>query len=782
MIKKLILPISGMHCASCALTIEEALKTLFGVISVSVNYASKKAYIEYDSQAADFDQIKKAVESAGYKIPEELVVSETILRAVEPVESSAERMPPSREGPPERPISFGRAGMADEGHQHMTEAAGIAVLKRKLIWSVILSILVGIGAYGAGLPFLSFAPQRFLWIIMFVLATPVEFWVGWQFHRGAYLGAKKFRANMDTLVSVGTLAAYLYSVVVTFAPSFISRAGVKLDVYYEVAVVIITLIILGKYLEARAQGRASAAIKKLMNLQAKTARVIRNGNETDIPVEEVLVGDIIIVRPGEKIPVDGVIIEGYSTIDESMITGESMPVDKKPHDEVIGATINKTGSFKFKAMKVGAGTVLAQIIKLVEEAQSSKAPIQKTADKITGYFVPVVVAVAILTFALWYVFGPEPKFNLALINFVAVLIVACPCALGLATPTAIMVGTGKAAENGILIRDAESLEVLDKVKTVVLDKTGTITKGEPKVKEVKGIKVPHSELLAYAVSLAALTTHPLDQAIVAYGKEQKIEPQRVRNFEAIPGKGIKGEIDGEIYWLGNRKLIDSAKINISSKINEEIKTLEREGNSISVLGARSSVLGIVALADSLKEGSVETIALLKKMKIGVMMITGDNETTARAIGKEAGIGEILAEVLPQDKEKEIEKLQDQGKLVAMVGDGINDAPALAQADVGIAIGTGADVAIESGDITLISGDLRGVVKAIRISRQTLRNIKENLFWAYVYNLALIPVAAGILYPLWGVLLSPIFASAAMAFSSLSVVLNSLRLKRIKLNF
>lgn len=768
MIKKLILPISGMHCASCALTIEETLKGLRGVIGVSINYASKRAYIEYDSQILDFENIKQAIAEAGYSVPEELIVSETVLKIVEPAEDSGVK-------------KISDIISAGQGHQHITGVSEISALKRKFLWGIVFSILIGVVTYGSSLPLVSFIPQRLLWIIMFVLATPAVFGVGWQFHRGAYFSAKKLRANMDTLVSVGTLSAYFYSAVVTFIPSFISRTGIKLDVYYEVSVVIITLIVLGKYLEARAQGRVSAAIKKLMSLRAQTARVIRNGSEVDIPVEEVVTGDIIIVRSEEKIPVDGIIIEGYSTVDESMITGESMPVDKKPQDEVIGATINKTGSFKFKATKIGAGTMLAQIIKMVEEAQSSKAPIQKTADRITGYFVPFVIAVAFLTFILWYAVGSEPKFNLALINFVAVLIVACPCALGLATPTAIMVGTGRAAENGILIRDAESLEVLGKVKTVVLDKTGTITKGEPRVKKIKGIKVPHLELLTYAVSLAALTTHPLDKAIVGYGRERKIEPKKVRNFEAVPGKGIKGEIDGEIYWLGNRKLINLAKINISSKINEEIKTLESEGSTISILGARSSVLGIIALADSLKDGSAEAIALLKKMKIETIMITGDNETTARAIGKEAGIDKIMADVLPQDKEKEIKKIQEQGKLVAMVGDGINDAPALVQADVGIAIGTGTDVAIESGDITLISGDLRGVVKVIKISRQALRNIKENLFWAYIYNLALIPIAAGILYPRWGILLNPMFASAAMAFSSLSVVLNSLRLNKIKLN-
>ncbi|MDP1629381.1 MAG: heavy metal translocating P-type ATPase [bacterium] len=763
MIKKIALPISGMHCASCALTIEETLKTLPGIVSASVNYASRKAYLEYDSQLVDFETIKKAIEEAGYKIPEELIVSETILRIIEPPKDS-ETKKTVRE------------------HQHASSPTETSTLKNKFVWAVIFSILIGAGTYGTDLPLISSISQRLLWIFLFILVTPVEFWVGWQFHRGAYFGAKKFRANMDTLVSVGTLAAYLYSAAVTFFPSFISRAGVKLDVYYEVAAVIITLIVLGKYLEARAQGEASAAIKKLMNLRAKTARVIRDGEPADIPVEEVLAGDIILVRPGEKIPVDGIIIEGHSTVDESMITGESMPVDKNLQDKVIGATINKTGSFKFKATRIGAGTVLAQIIKLVEEAQGSKAPIQKTADKITGYFVPIVVGISLATFIIWFIWGPEPKFNLALINFVAVLIVACPCALGLATPTAIMVGTGKAAENGILIRDAESLETLGKVKVAVFDKTGTLTKGEPKVKDIKGVKIPHLELLTYAASLANLTTHPLDQAIEVYAREQKIEFKKVKDFEALPGKGIKGEIDGEFYFLGNRKLMGWAKININAKIDEEIRALEREGKTISILGARSSVLGVIALSDSLKDGSAETVASLKKMKIEVIMITGDNETTAKAVGKEAGIDKILAEVLPSEKEKEIKKLQEQGKLVAMVGDGINDAPALAQADVGIAVGTGADVAIEAGDITLISGDLRGVLKTIKISRQTLRNIKENLFWAYIYNLALIPIAAGILYPFFGILLSPIFASAAMAFSSLSVVLNSLRLNRIKLDF
>ncbi|HEY4495584.1 MAG TPA: copper-translocating P-type ATPase, partial [Candidatus Paceibacterota bacterium] len=558
----------------------------------------------------------------------------------------------------------------------------------------------------------------------------------------------------------------------------------------------------GKYLEAKAKGSASEAIKKLLKLQAKTAHIIHeNGDEMEMPIEDVKVGDIILVKPGEKVPVDGVITQGNSAIDESMVTGESMPVDKKIGDNVIGATINKTGAFKFRAVKIGKETFLSQIIKLVEEAQLSKAPIQKLADQITGYFVPVVLVISILSFVIWLIFGPAPSFSFALINAIAVLVIACPCALGLATPTAIMVGTGKAAEKGIIIRDAEALELAGKIDVVVLDKTGTLTKGEPAVTDVVAFEENgENEVLKYAASLEKFSDHPIAKAIVAFAaslgkssshpldkaireraESEKIEFFSVSNFNATPGKGLEGDIDingrAQKLFFGNRALMEEKNIKISDSHEKQLEKIEEGGKTAMIL-ASDRPLGIIAVADTLKETAGKSIELLQKLGLEVWMITGDNERTAKAIGEKIGIINIMAKVLPQEKSEKIKKLQAEGKKVAMVGDGINDAPALTDADVGIAVGTGTDIAIESGDITLISGDPMGIYEAVKLSRQTLRNIKQNLFWAYIYNIILIPVAAGVLWPVWGILLNPILAGAAMAFSSVSVVLNSLRLKRI----
>ncbi|MFQ6118010.1 MAG: copper-translocating P-type ATPase, partial [Candidatus Bipolaricaulia bacterium] len=538
------------------------------------------------------------------------------------------------------------------------------------------------------------------------------------------------------------------------------------------------LILLGRLLEARARGQTSEAIKKLIGMQPKTARVIREGREVDIPVAEVAVGDIVVVRPGERVPVDGVIVEGYSSIDESMITGESIPVEKQAGDEAIGATINKTGSFRFRATKVGKETALAQIIKLVEEAQGSKPPIARLADIIASYFVPVVIGIATLTFVLWYLFGPAPAFTYALLNFIAVLIIACPCALGLATPTSIMVGTGKGAENGVLIRGGEALETAHKLNAIVLDKTGTLTRGEPKVTDIISRNGSEEEVLALAAAAERGSEHPLGEAIVREADLRGLELRDVQAFDAVPGRGIKAQVDSKEILLGNLRLMEDERVDLGS-LSEEAERLSAEGKTPMFLAVGRRAAGIIAVADTLKEGSREAVQALKRLGLEVIMITGDNRRTAEAIAREVGVDRVLAEILPPEKALEIKRLQAEGKRVAMVGDGINDAPALAQADIGIAIGTGTDVAIEASDITLIGGDLRGVVTAIALSRATIRNIKQNLFWAFFYNTALIPVAAGVLYPFLGLLLSPIFAAAAMGSSSVTVVSNALRLKRFK---
>jgi len=646
----------------------------------------------------------------------------------------------------------------------MMKEKEIKELKRKVLVSGTLALVVLVGAITKLLP-----PE-----IQFILTTPVLFWGGWQFFQGTWRGIKNFSANMDTLIAVGTSAAYFYSSVVTFF-----NQG---EVYFDTAAVIITLILLGRFLEVRAKGQASEAIKKLMGLTAKTARVVRDDKEQDIPIDQVVVGDILIVRPGEKIPVDGVITEGASAIDESMVTGESMPVEKKKGDEVIGATINKSGSFKFKATKVGKETVLAQIIKLVEEAQGSKAPIQRLADFVSSYFVPIVIVVAILSTGYWLLIAGQ-TLTFALIIFVTVLIIACPCALGLATPTAIMVGTGKGAEQGILIKDATALEIAHKIKTIILDKTGTLTKGEPSVTDVLSAdKLEEKEILRLAASAELRSEHPLGEAVVRKAREEKLKLTEPTGFQAIIGQGIKARVGRPEVLKGNRALMAKFKIEIPGHVEKKMEKLEAEGKTAMLVAVDKKIIGLVAVADTLKVNSKKTVGLLKDMGFDVWLLTGDNPRTAAAIGEKVGIGRqrIMAEVAPQKKEAKIAELRKHGKIVAMVGDGINDAPALVASDVGIAMGAGTDVAMESAGITLMRSDLMDLVAAIRLSKVTMRIIKQNLFWAFFYNTALIPVAAGILYPFFGILLNPIFASGAMAFSSLSVVLNSLRLKRIRI--
>jgi len=731
------LPIQGIDCASCVQKIERALVESKGVTNAVVNLATERARLEYIPEETNLAEIKKVIESTGYKV----------------IETEVEEV---------------------EDYERVIREKEYRKLKKKFFFGLVISIIVLAGSleWIPGIPrFLS--NYYFLW----VLATPVQFWAGSQFYRGGWGAFRHRNADMNTLIAVGTSAAYLYSIAAILFPSFFRSGGIEPKVYFDTTVVIITLILLGKVLEARAKGQTSEAIKKLIGLQPKIARVIRDGKEIDIPVQEVLVGDLVIVRPGEKIPVDGIVKDGKSFVDESMITGESIPVEKKTGDEVIGATINKSGSFKFEATKVGKDTALAQIIKLVQEAQGSKAPIQRLADVISGYFVPVVISIAILTFIIWYIFGPNPALTFALLNFVAVMIIACPCALGLATPTAIMVGTGKGAEKGILIKGGESLETAHKINTIVFDKTGTLTKGEPEVTDIIPLdKLSTKEILFYAGSAEKKSEHPLGEAIVRKAVEEKIELKDSLGFNSIAGFGIEAKIDGRDVLLGNQKMMEERKVEIQSLVSKA-EELTREEKTVIYLSIDGNGSAIIAVADTLKENSKEAVQQLHQLGLEVVMLTGDNRRTAEAIARKVGIDRVLSEVLPEDKVYEVRKLQNEGKIVAMVGDGINDAPALAQADVGIAIGTGTDIAMEASDITLIRGDLSGVVTAIKLSKNTIKIIRQNLFWAFIYNVLGIPIAAGVLYPFFGILLNPMIASAAMAFSSVSVVSNSLRLRR-----
>ncbi len=759
----------GMDCASCAGAIERSVKKIDGVKDANVNYASEKLFVDCENGISD-REIKEAVKRTGYEI----------ISGGDHASMDHEQMDHSKMDHTE---SFGET---QDGHDHakMLSEAETKTLKNKFWFGTIASLVALILSFGKS--YIGFIPKDFNLALLIILATPVEFWVGKQFWKGAYFEIKNFRPGMDSLVALGTGAAYFFSVVVAvfnIIPAFNKFFIAQFEPYFDVAVVVVTFIILGKFLEAKAKGSASEAIKKLLKLQAKIAHHIMPDDLIhDIDINDVKVGDILLVKQGEKIPVDGVIFEGATSIDESMVTGESLPVDKKEGDKVIGATINKSDLFKMKATKIGKDTFLSQIIKIVEEAQASKAPIQKLADKITGVFVPIVIAVALVTFVLWMIFGPEPRFVYALINAVAVLVVACPCALGLATPIAVITGTGKGAESGIIIRNAGSLETAGKINTVVLDKTGTITKGEPEITDIlttNNQQLTTNNILQIAASLDQNSSHPIGKAVVLKAKSENIKLKTVSQFSTIIGKGVKGKIENKEYIFGSKKIIGDYQADFPTQLMHSIEELEKQGKTVLILSDTKKILGIMAVADTLKESAKETVDKLKKIGTDVWMITGDNERTAHAIAEKVGIENILASVLPEQKSQKVKELQDKGFVVAMVGDGINDAPALTQADIGIAIGTGTDIAIESAGITLASGDPIGVYKAILLSRKTLKNIKQNLFWAYAYNIALIPVAAGVLYPAFKLLLNPILAGAAMAFSSLSVVLNSLRLKRIK---
>lgn len=727
--KKESLRITGMSCAACAARIEKKLSMLPGVSAAGVNLASEKATVEYNPSEVKVSDMISAIRSLGYNA------------------ERAEEVPADREK---------EAGEKEIRILKISLAAS-AILTFPLLLAMVLAIL------GVEAPWLQILHSPYFQL---ALATPVQFIIGSRFYKHSYYALKSGSANMDVLIAMGTSAAYLYSLYNVFFQEVME--GMMKDLYFEAAAVIITLILLGRYLESVAKGKTSEAIRKLMGLQAKTAKVIRDGVEMDIPIEEVLVGDIVVVRPGEKVPVDGRIIEGNSSVDEAMLTGESLPVEKKPGDFVIGATINKYGSFKFEAVRVGKDTALAQIIRMVEEAQGSKAPIQKIADKVSGIFVPVVVGIAVLTFIVGLIV--HGNVSNALMNAVAVLVIACPCALGLATPTAIMVGTGKGAENGILIRGGEHLETACKLDAVVFDKTGTITNGKPEVTDVipLGRQSP-AELLRTAAIAEKNSEHPLGAAIYEKGKQEYGSIQDPDKFEAIPGRGVKAEAGGKSVCIGTRKLMNELGVD-TGKIEHVISALEDEGKTAMIMAEDNVPEAVIAVADTLKESSAEAIGELKEMGIEVYMITGDNRRTANAIARQAGIANVLAEVLPENKAEEIERLKAGGKIVAMVGDGINDAPALAGANIGIAMGTGTDVAMEAAGITLMRGDLRAIPAAIRLSRRTMRKIKQNLFWAFFYNVIGIPFAA------FG-LLNPMIAGGAMAFSSVSVVTNSLSLKR-----
>jgi Cu+-exporting ATPase len=742
-IEKAAIPISGISCASCVATIEKALRRSPGVVSATVNFATNAATVEYAPAAVTIADLRRVIREAGY----------------EPLE-----------------VTEGSV-LAD--HEKAAREREIRALRQKLITGIVLTVPIILGSMHHWFPWSPPALRSF-WILL-ALATPVQFWVGGQFYRGAWAALRHKTSDMNTLIAVGTSAAYFYSVAMTLAPGFFQAHGIDPAVYYETAAVIITLILLGRLLEAIAKGRTSEAIKRLMGLRAKTARVVREGREVDIPVEDVRMGDMVVVRPGEKIPVDGIVREGASTVDESMLTGESLPVEKRPGEPVTGATLNKNGMFRFEATKVGKDMVLAQIIRLVEEAQGSKAPIQRLADSVASIFVPTVIGIAVLTFLVWMVVGPSPAFLFAMLNFVAVLIIACPCALGLATPTAIMVGTGKGAELGVLIRNGASLEMAHKVRTIVFDKTGTLTKGEPEVTDIVSVE-PRGEgqkdLLRFAASLEHGSEHPLGDAIVKRARGEGLHLLEVHDFEAMPGLGVRGRVDGQAVLLGNAKFLAESGVELRD-LTLAAEGLAAQGKTPMFVAVDGAAVGVIAVADTLKERSVEAVQALRQLGLELVMITGDNRETAAAIGNQVGIDRILSEVLPSRKADEVRKLQAEGKIVAMVGDGINDAPSLAQADVGIAIGTGTDVAMEASDITLIRGDLTGVVAAIELSQRTIRTIRQNLFWAFFYNVLGIPIAAGVLYPFTGLLLDPMVGSAAMALSSVSVVSNSLRLRRFK---
>lgn len=741
--------IKGMHCASCANIIDLQLRKLDGVKEVSVNYATEKAKISFDDEKVSFEKLNTAITPYGY----------TVQPKVNPADDMAGMH-----------HDMSKMDSQDETAEQENKVHFVLPITLATFALMMWDILARTFTFVPNLPI----PMELFNIMLLILSTVVIFWVGKPFLNGVVMFLRHRVANMDTLVGIGTLTAYLYSAIITLLPQVRTLIQVPDYTYFDVVIVVIGFVTLGKYLETRSKRRTGDAIKKLIGLQAKTATVIRDGKEVEIAVSEVVVGDMLIIKPGAKIPVDATITEGYTSIDESMITGESLPVDKKVGDSVIGATINKQGSIICKATKVGTDTMLAQIIKMVEEAQGSKAPIQALADRISAIFVPIVLVIATLSLVLWvgigtYLIGQSLAISYGILSFVGVLIIACPCALGLATPTAIIVGVGKGAENGILIKNAESLELLSKVNTVVLDKTGTLTKGTPEVVDiiVHDKSYTSDTLIQFAASVEKLSEHPLAQAIAQYAVAKKILHLQVTDFTALEGVGVKATAEGRKVYIHKPE---------SNDTDQKLKVLQQQGKTVVIVEVDGKKAGLVSLSDTVKDNAKNAIDKLHKMHIEVIMLTGDNTHAAHYIAKQLQIDKVIAEVLPNEKAGKIKELQSKGKVVAMAGDGINDAPALVQAEVGIAMATGTDVAIESADITLIHGDISKISQVIDLSRSTMLTVKQNLFWAFIYNIVGIPVAAGLLYPLWGIVLNPIFAGLAMAFSSVSVVSNSLRLK------
>lgn len=809
-IKKTTIEISGMSCASCVARVESALAQHEGIVRANVNLAAAKATVTYDEQRTSVAGIARIINDLGYKVVAKKTTfaisglhcascvkrSEKAIAGVPGVITASVNLAMGRvaiehiSDMEEKVLrqTVGAAGY--ELGEELSAAGGtvpaeqeIRLLKPRLIAAIILAVIIMT---------LGFVPDfTGRDYIMWALATPVQFWAGMGFYRGAWAALKHRRTDMNTLIAVGSSAAYFYSMAAVLIPAIFIEGVIEPHLYFDTSAAIIALILLGRFLESHAKGKTSAAIKKLIGLRPQTALVVRGDEELTVAIEEVLAGDVVLVRPGERVPVDGVITEGFSALDESMITGEGLPIDKKPGDEVIGATVNLIGSFRFKATRVGKDTALASIIRLVEEAQGSKAPIQRMADVISSYFVPVVIAIALLVFVGWYAWGPAPALNVALLNFVAVLIIACPCAMGLATPTAIIVGMGKGAEHGILIRSAAALERTQAVTTVLLDKTGTLTIGVPRVTDVvpaEGYKA--NNLLALAGALEKDSEHPLGKAVVSAAAEKGLIFVKSADFTSLPGLGVEAKLEGQRYLLGSPRLIQEKNIELGA-LAQTADMFWEQGKTVMVLARDGQALGLIALADSLKQGAKDDIAAMQRMGLNVTMVTGDNRRAAEEIARAAGIEHVLAEVLPENKAAEVRKLQSEGQIVAMVGDGINDAPALAQADVGIAIGTGTDVAMEVADISLMRGDLAGIPAAVALSRRTMSTIKRNLFWAFAYNIVLIPVAAGLLYLFFqggGVpaglhfflgesgFLNPMLAAAAMALSSVTVISNSLRLR------
>jgi P-type Cu+ transporter len=833
-VRRLEIPVTGMTCAACAARVQKGLSRAPGVRGAAVNFATERATVEYDPTSATAAMLVEAVESSGYgariqevtlqvaglewavsgePVERELLALTGVLTAEVNIASGGAhvRFLPDVVTPSDLESAVKAAGyalaapvdVADPAErERLARESEYRVLRDKFAFSAVVAVIAMVAsmplmardmtmqadlfhrvmmplsdALERVVPWLyAIEPQVLAWTLL-VLTTPVVFWAGRQFYKGAWSGLLHRSADMNTLIAVGTGAGYLYSVVATAFPWIFTRAGLPADVYYEAVVMIIALILLGKMLEARAKGRTSAAIRKLAGLQPRSARVVRAGAVVDAAIEDVQVGDVVVVRPGERIPVDGVVTEGRSAVDESLLTGEPIPVEKGPGAEVVGGTINGQGSFRFEARRVGRDTALAQIVKLVRDAQGTKAPIQRLADRISGIFVPIVVVIAVIAATTWLLLGPSPAFIFALVSFITVLIIACPCALGLATPTAVMAGTGAGAERGVLFKGGESLETAHRLDTIVLDKTGTITEGRPAVVEVVAADgVAGDDVVRLAASLETASEHPLAAAIVEAARARGLELSDPSDFHAVGGRGAEAVVQGRLLLVGNGAFMAERGVDVGP-LAGAAERMAAEARTPVHVAAAGRALGVIAIADPVKPTSPEAIARLRSMGLEVVMLTGDHRATAEAIGRRVGVDRVVAEVLPRGKVEEIQRLQAQGRRVAMVGDGLNDAPALAQADVGIAIGTGTDVALEASDVTLVGGDLNGVPVALRLSRRTMRVIRQNLFWAFIYNTLGIPIAAGALYPFFGILLSPVFASAAMAFSSLSVVTNSLRLRR-----